>query len=137
MSDWFTDEQVEKAALVHYAIDIGFYTATKKVKAIFAALPDDEREEYLIIARAALRAVNPYEWRGMDSAPYDNSQFLMLLSNGWRVVASGDPTQTRFAWWVISGYTHVPVEFTHKEISSDCLRAVGWMPLPPSPQEGK
>ena len=79
------------------------------------------------------------EWgdpRDMALAPKDGRQILLLLSNGWLVLArypkdEGEkPASERWnVWWRVTGGTDILDPATVKN-SSDGLRAVGWWNVP-------
>jgi hypothetical protein len=82
------------------------------------------------------------EWRPIDSAPKDGTNFLASLSNGWVVILSEVPGWDRFAWYRCSAQAvSVPVARTHHpaptvethDNSSSFTLATHWMPLPPPP----
>jgi hypothetical protein len=60
MTDWFTEEQVEKAAQANYNAEIRLWGA-QDIANCWADAGDDVQLPYRVHARAALRAVNPFE----------------------------------------------------------------------------
>lgn len=109
MSDWFTDEKMEKAAIA-----IGDERGCRITHADFK-LPYTENSVMgcaVRDARAALRAVNPYEWRsivGSDIPEFERfrvwngaGQFIAWMEDGvWVEAISGydnpiKPTPTHF-----------------------------------------
>lgn len=68
-------------------------------------------------------------WRPADTAPRDGKDFLALLSNDWCVILCDVSRADKYGWWQSAAKISVPIEVTHDDIS-DCIRLVGWMPLP-------
>lgn len=145
--DWFTDDDAEKAAVVFYDIDIGLPFTREKAAAMFAALPTDERAEYLIKARAALSAVNPYEWRPISEAKQDGTPIIGACFEGYpenRFCGRELWWQKEFEAWIAGarvnelapGYTFEDGS-TRRLHSPDIYHPTHYMPCPPSPEGNK
>lgn len=93
---------------------------------------------YVTALRAAMEWRKPY---GDDPAPTDGTEFLGLLSNGWRVVihapGSVSAGRARYAWWDTDGAFSVPYEPSHPNgvWNEYTLRLVGWQYLPAPPTD--
>ena len=115
---WFTDEQVEKAA--------------DAVRAFAQALGDDRTKSgdrvSIEVARAALSAVNPYEWRDIATAPKDGS-FILTFAGDMAV-------QVTVGNWVEND-ADISVTDIAGTWRDDGAEPTHWMPLPPAPEGDK
>lgn len=73
---WFTDEQVEKAARAAFDAEIEMWDAGS-ISIDWDGMEIDDKFPYLVAARAALSAVNPYE--GVRLPENVNEAALMVL----------------------------------------------------------
>tara|TARA_R110000868_G_scaffold129099_3_gene337565 strand:+ start:4653 stop:5102 length:450 start_codon:yes stop_codon:yes gene_type:complete len=93
---------------------------------------------YVTALRAAMEWRKPY---GDDPAPTDGTEFLGLLSNGWRVVMWPTSSVQRgdyYSSWGTGGTYRVPYEpsYPQREWGDDyTLRLIGWQPLPAPPRD--
>lgn len=93
-----------------------------------------------VLIAAALDALRAEQWQPIETAPIDGSDFLALLSNGWRIIMHGDPRWSgtaAFEWWRTGSLVHVPYEPSHptgtRWEDTRTVRALKWRPLPPPP----
>ncbi len=79
------------------------------------------------------------EWKPIDSAPRDGTQFLALLSNGWyELLRCRADMDGHYEWWTALGNVSVPIVETHPKntdwAKSHTILATHWMPLPEPPK---
>lgn len=82
------------------------------------------------------------EWKPIDSAPRDGTQFLALASNGWHALVSAPAEALRegwpYQWWRSSDRQSYPVVDTHPAnydwSQSHSVLLTHWMPLPAAPR---
>jgi hypothetical protein len=85
------------------------------------------------LQEATVTATKAVEWQPMETAPKNGREFLMKLSNGWRIIASApgyfveDPEWTYPRWSTTSSCLLMIHE---KDQDHDNLKAIGWMELP-------
>ena len=78
------------------------------------------------------------EWKTIDSAPKDGTQFLALLSNGWfELLRYRAPEGWPYQWWTATGNVSLPIVETHPPDTdwskTSTILATHWMPLPTPP----
>jgi hypothetical protein len=73
------------------------------------------------------------QWKPIETAPRDGTQFLAALSNGWTAILNEVRGWDRYAWYQ-GGGTNIPVARTHKADSlTGSILATHWRPLPSPP----
>lgn len=75
------------------------------------------------------------KWQDISTAPRDGSQFLALVSNGWKLIASSPHRMKRgayYTWWAGGDLRNFPIVDTFPEgyDFSETELLVKWMPLP-------
>lgn len=84
----------------------------------------------------------PGEWKPIETAPKDGTQFLALLSNGWyELLRCRADLEWSYQWWTATGRVSLPIVETHPAdtdwSSTHTILATHWMPLPPPPSKAK
>lgn len=131
MSDWFTDEQVEKAAEAIFKASVISFCEWKD-------LDEDLAQDVQIKARAALRAVNPYEWVPIEMAPKDATVNISVKRRDGRPIFRNKMAETFPAYIDQEGrICNVETWKPDPGLNGEHFVTTHYMLLPPSPQEGK
>lgn len=120
---WPTDEQVEKAAEAAWQSESVRGSGSPR-RIPWAEENEQVREGWRISMRAALSAVNPYEWMPIETAPKDGTAIYQRVLLFVPPYGAGSGNWTGHNW------------NCHFCLNRDA-QPTHWMPLPPSPESDK